>query len=123
MDGAVGVAAAAQVPVVVLGRARLVVRDHLAVQVRRGRGGLGAAAGPRTAPEAAASGASHPGRGSPLGERLAQAEAQEPVVAGLADAVRTELGPALEVVGPAGRVAGAAPQAGEGRAERHGDRA
>ena len=96
VDRAALVAAAAQVPVVVLGGAGLVVGEHLGVGVgavgrsgvaARGRCGRGRAAGP----------CGFRGR-SPLGQRLVQAEPQEPVVAGLADAVRAELRPALEVV-------------------------
>ena len=54
-----------------------------------------------------------------LGQRLAQPETQEAVVTGLADAVRTELRPALEVVRAAARMRGPAPQAIERRAKRH----
>ena len=61
-----------------------------------------------------------PGRRRPLGQRLAQAEAKEPVVAGLADAVRAELRPALQVVRRSDRVGRAAPQARERREERQG---
>ena len=42
----------------------------------------------------------------PVGQRLTQAEAQEAVVAGLADAVRAELRPALEIVRATARRAG-----------------
>ncbi len=57
--------------------------------------------------------------GSALGQRLAQPEAEEAVVTGLADAVRAELRPALEVVRAAARVGRPAPQAVERRAEGH----
>ena len=119
MDRAALVPAAAQVPVVVLGRAGLVVGEHLgvAVGVRRGP-----RVGARHRPRQGTRGGSRrlPLCGPAFGQRLVQPEPQEPVVAGLADAVGTELRPALEVVRAAARVGGPAPQAVEGRAERHG---
>ena len=105
MDRATAVAAPAQVPVVVFGRAGFVVRDQVVISGARGRrmrarrdGNAGPAA---------------------FRDRVTEAEPQEAVVAGLADAGRAELRPALDVVGAAARVGGPAPQAVERRAERH----
>ena len=95
--GAARVAAAAQVPVVVLGGAGLVVGDASRASgsdgVGSGAGGAAVGRGRRRRRPAR--------RPRSLGQRLAQPEPQEPVVAGLADAVGAELGPALEVVGAA----------------------
>jgi len=60
-----------------------------------------------------------PSRGPALGQRLAQPEPEEAVVAGLADAIRTELSPPLQIVWAAARIRGAAPQAIERRAKGH----
>ena len=116
VDAAALVAAAAQVPVVVLARARLVVRDQ------RGFGLDGRASGAsRALARVRLRLGPPPGSGSPrlghaffdrhgpsalatLRDRLAEPEPQEPVVAGLAEAVGAELRPALEVVGRPGGV-------------------
>src|SRR5207249_2748426 len=102
VDRPVAVAPAAEIPVVVLGRPGLVIGD----QFRRLVGRCRALRDCR--PSAAA-----------RGERVADPEPQELVLAGLPDAVGTELGPALEIVGAAGCPGGPAPEAGEGAAERH----
>ena len=129
VDRAARVAAAAQVPVVVLGGAGLVVGDHRRrrrsdaragrrVGGRRGRRSPARwRAGSRPPPHGAAS------RRAALGQRLAQPEPQELVVAGPAEAVRAEPGPALEVVGrrvrPArGRTTGSRSVARNGTADR-----
>ena len=85
------VPAAAEVPVVVSAGAGVVVGAHLAHPVR-------------SRPAAPAVAARH-GRARPARravERRPKPEPQERVVAGLAQAVRTELRPALEVAGPRG---------------------
>ena len=105
VDRAAFVATPAQVPVVVFGCARLVVRDQVVI---------GGVRGCRT--RARRDGDA---RTAPFRDRVAEAEAQEAVVAGLADAGRAELRPALDVVGAAAGVGGPAPQAVERRAERH----
>ena len=125
VDGPARVAAAAQVPVVVLGRAGLVVGEHLGVDVGSGGAAAARAGGrPAVAARATASLATSAARPSrPPRPRsvsaCVQPEPEEAVVAGLADAVRAELRPALQVVATAAGVRAAAPQAVEGRAERH----
>ena len=104
------VAPAAEIPVVVLGRPRLVVGEQARIRIERHGGGRA-------------------GRGSVVGwsdrrtafcQRLPQPPAEEAVVASLADAIGTELRPAFEIVRPAAGVRGPAPQTVERGAERHG---
>ncbi len=129
VDGPARIAAAAQVPVVVFGCPRLVVGEHLGVDVSRGgrrrrgrhdgrgrRRGCGRRDGHSRGDRRCGSASA---RGAPLGQRLVQPEAEEPVVARLADAIGAELRPAFEIVGTAADVGGPAPQAVEGRAKRH----
>ena len=120
VDRSVLVATAAQIPVVVLAGARLVVVDHLPGDAgplgrpapRRapiGRGGRRRARGRRSGRRERR----RRGGGRPRLEGRPQPEPEERVVAGLAETVRTELGPAFEIV-RATRLPGlAAPQAGE----------
>jgi hypothetical protein len=84
------VSTATQVPVVVFRGSGLVVGQHGRVDIWRGgwRRRLGHRSRSSTG-------------GPALGQSLAQPEPQEAVVTGLADAVRTELCPALQVVGAA----------------------
>ena len=125
VDGTAFVSATAEIPVVVFGRARLVIGEHLGVDVgvRGGRGGASQRRDQGRAGRGAASvrpgPPSRPPARSPLGQRLAQSEPQEPVLAGLADALGAELRPALEVIGPAADMARPAPQAFERRPKRH----
>ena len=110
VDRTAGVPAAAEVPVVVLRGARLVVVDHGLVEVGGGRchgcrrrWRRGCHRRLRDGGHGTGRGCVGPRRRRALAQRLAQPEPEELVVAGLADAVGAELRPALEVVGRARR--------------------
>ncbi len=113
VDRPAGVAAAAQVPIVVFAGPGLVVGDHLRVDVDVRGGGAGRRAGlaewrRRDLRLGAA-------RGRPGRQRIAQPEPEERVVACPAEAVRAEPRPALQVIGRARRPLRPAPQAIERR--------
>ena len=133
VDRAACVPAPAQVPVVVLGRASFVVREHLSADVgddhirgrclahTRGRGlDLAASRGRRDRTGVGRRPTIVFRRSPALRQGLAEPEPQEAVVAGLADALRTQLRPTFQIVGASRDVGGPAPQTIEAGAEGHG---
>ena len=117
VDRAVRVSAAAQVPVVVLGGAGLVVVAHVGGDVaalgrRAARRGRDRPARRRSA-TATATGSAVRGRRPAFLDRLAQAEPEESVVAGLARHSRDRAAPSLRGRPGRGRMGRAAPEAGE----------
>ena len=124
MDRPSCIPAPAQVPIVVLGRTSFVVREHLGADVGRDHTGDLSTIRDRRHRTGVAQRPTIAFRGSAtLRQSLAEAEPQETVVTGLADAIRTELCPTFQVVGTSRGVGGPAPQAIEAGAKGHGRQA